>query len=141
MIQSIYDQLRRDEGEVLHAYTDSLGYLTIGVGRLIDERRGGGISAEESDYLLHNDVKRVTATLASKLPWLHRLDDVRRAVFINMAFQMGVAGLLKFHNTLACAERDDWAGTSKGMLNSKWAQQTPKRATRLAKQIVTGAWQ
>lgn len=141
MIQSIYDQLRRDENDILHAYPDSLGYLTIGVGRLIDKRRGGGISEDESDYLLHNDVRRVTRELSDHLPWLHRLDDVRRAVFINMAFQMGVAGLLKFHNTLACAERDDWAGTSKGMLNSKWARQTPKRAARLSKQIITGVWQ
>lgn len=141
MIQSIYDQLRRDEVEVLHAYTDSLGYLTIGVGRLIDERRGGGISEDESDYLLHNDVKRVTAALANKLPWLANLDDVRQAVFTNMAFQLGVAGLLSFRNTLACAERGDWAGTAKCMLDSKWARQTPERARRLAKQIETGAWQ
>jgi lysozyme len=48
MVANIAEQLRRDEGEVLHAYQDKYGYWTIGVGRLIDARKGGGISVEES---------------------------------------------------------------------------------------------
>lgn len=51
-------QLRRDEGEVLSAYQDHLGYWTIGVGRLIDKRKGGGLTSEESDYLLGNDIDK-----------------------------------------------------------------------------------
>lgn len=141
MITSILDQLRRDEGEVLHAYRDSLGYLTIGVGRLIDERRGGGITKAESAYLLGNDVDHVARELTGRLSWLSQLDEVRRGVFINMAFQLGVSGLLGFRHTLVCAEQDDWSGTARGMLDSKWARQTPARANRLAKQIMTGEWQ
>lgn len=141
VIRDIHDQLQRDEGCVLHAYQDHLGYLTIGFGRLIDKRRGGGLSEAEADMLLQNDIKRVVADLDDHLPWLSQLNDARRGVFANMAFQMGVAGLLGFHDTLACAERGDWEGTVKGLLDSKWARQTPDRANRLAAQITTGEWQ
>ena len=82
MIDSLESQLRRDEGEVLHAYSDSLGYLTIGVGRLIDARRGGGISGDESAYLLRNDIERKTGELLRRAPWVAELDPVRRAASI-----------------------------------------------------------
>jgi hypothetical protein len=59
-------QLRRDEGEVLHAYSDHLGFTTIGVGRLIDKRRGGGITKEESKYLLENDIDRKLRDLRTR---------------------------------------------------------------------------
>ena len=73
-------QLKRQEGEVLHAYEDSMGYWTIGVGRLIDERRGGGISPEESQYLLSNDVTRTQASVAARFAWYAALDDAHQNV-------------------------------------------------------------
>lgn len=141
MIDSIEEQLRRDEGFVSSAYEDSLGYLTIGIGRLIDERRNGGISLEEAYVLLRNDLDQIHAALADYLPWIDSLDPVRYAVFVNMSFQMGVGGLLTFKNTLSAAEQHDWQGTHDGMLDSLWATQTPNRAHRLATQIITGEWQ
>lgn len=134
-------QLRRDEGEVLSAYTDHLGYLTIGVGRMIDKRKGGGITAEESAYLLSNDIDKRQAELLRRAPWMAQLDPVRFGVMLNMAFQMGVDGLLGFKNTLAMVKAGDYAGAAAGMLNSKWATQTPARAERLSKQMESGVWQ
>lgn len=123
--------LRRDEGEVLHAYEDSLGYLTIGVGRLIDKRKGGGITREESAYLLSNDIDRVTREVDAALPWLSsHPDHVRRAVY-NMAFQMGLNGLLGFHNTLAHISHGEYDKAANNALKSKWARQTPNRAKRV----------
>lgn len=133
--------LRGDEGEVLHTYNDTLGYATIGVGRLIDKRKGGGISKDESAYLLSNDIMRTSLDLDRRLPWWTSLSDARRGVLLSMAFQMGIDGLLGFKNTLAMIQRGDYAGASKGMLNSKWATQTPERANRMAKQMLTGEWQ
>ncbi len=141
MIDSLESQLRRDEGEELFAYTDSLGYLTIGVGRLIDKRKGGGITAEESTFLLRNDIARKTGDLAKRAPWISELDPVRRAVLENMSFQMGVDGLLQFSNTIGLVRSRQYAAAAAEMLKSKWAQQTPVRATRLAEQMRTGAWQ
>lgn len=140
MIVNLTAQLRRDEGEVLTAYEDSLGFLTIGIGRLIDKRKGGGITAEESAYLLANDIRRKTAELVRELPWSEHLDPVRFAVLQNMAFQMGVTGLKGFINTLAMVRRGDYAAAASGMLQSLWARQTPARAKRLSEQMRTGSW-
>lgn len=134
-------QLRRDEDEVLHAYPDHLGYLTIGVGRLIDKRKGGGITPEESAYLLSNDIDKREAELLRRAPWMANLDPVRFGALLNMAFQMGVDGLLGFKNTLAMVRDGDYEGAAAGMLNSLWAQQTPERAKRISKQMKTGVWQ
>ncbi len=138
--QQITRLLRGEEGEVLHAYNDHLGYATIGVGRLIDKRKGGGITAEESAYLLKNDIQKRIAILEQKLPWIKTLDDARRGVLLSMAFQMGVDGLLGFKNTLAMIQSGEYAEAAKGMMNSKWAKQTPERAQRHAQQMRTGQW-
>lgn len=107
-INNLTDQLIRDEGVVLHAYPDSLGYLTIGIGRLIDKRKGGGISLAEARFLLDNDIVRVSNEVRRALPWSEKLDEERFGVLLNMAFQMGIAGLLGFKNTLAMIERGDY---------------------------------
>lgn len=134
-------QLRRDESEVLHAYQDHLGYWTLGVGRLIDARKGGGITPEESDYLLKNDIDKREAELLMRAPWTANLDPARFGALLNMAFQLGVDGLLGFTNTLALIHAGDYPGAAAGMLQSKWATQTPERAQRIAKQVATGVWQ
>jgi len=141
MKDKLVTQLRRDEGEVLHAYEDHLGFLTIGIGRLIDKRKGGGISSEEAAYLLNNDIDTRIKALERALPWFSRLDDARKGVLVNMAFQLGVDGLLAFKNTLKEVEAGNYSKASEMMLMSKWATQTPERAQRLAKQMRTGEWQ
>jgi lysozyme len=132
--------LRGDEDEVLHAYLDHLGFWTIGVGRLIDKRKGGGISQAESAILLENDLVKIEQQLDARLPWWRKLDDARRGVFMAMAFQMGIDGLLGFVNTLKMIQAGDYAGGAKGMLSSLWAKQTPERALRMSEQMRTGQW-
>lgn len=139
-ITNLRDQLKRDEGTVLTEYKDHLGYSTIGTGRLIDKRKGGGITQEEADYLLDNDIAKRQAELLRRAPWMAGLDPVRFGVMQNMAFQMGVDGLLGFKNTLAMVQAGDYAGAAVGMLNSKWAKQTPTRAERLSEQMRLGEW-
>lgn len=131
-------ELRRDEGVVPHAYQDHLGYWTIGVGRLIDKRKGGRLSDEEIDYLLANDIARFKAGLDEHLPWWRGLDPVRQRVLVNMAFNLGINGLLGFKNTLAAVKAKRWIDASRGMLASKWADQVGLRAHRLAKMMRTG---
>jgi len=140
-IATARDQLRRHESEVLHAYQDHLGFWTIGVGRLIDKRKGGGISKDESDYLLTNDINSRLADLNAKLPWFNTLNDPRKAVLLNMSFQLGMAGLLNFRNTLNKIQDGDFGGAADNMLKSKWAEQTPKRAQEMAEQMRKGKWQ
>jgi len=133
-------QLIRDEGSVSHAYEDSLGFTTIGVGRLIDFRRGGGLRDGEIDFLLDNDIEEKTAQVLAALPWASKLSETRRAVLINMAFQLGIGGLLQFKRALGSIEDGQYAEAAAEMLDSTWAKQTPARALRLAKQMETGEW-
>ena len=136
-----YEQLKRDEGEVLHAYKDSLGFLTIGIGILIDKRKDGALRPEESEFIFRNRLRLLDAELVSKLPWITKLDPARKGVLINMAFQMGVTGLLGFKSTLALVQSGKYREAAAGMLQSKWASQTPARAQRLSNQMATGEWQ
>lgn len=134
------EQIKRHEGLVLHAYKDSLGLLTIGYGRLIDRSRNGGITQAEAEYLLQNDIDTKLTEVRSRLPWFDKLNDARKAVLLNMCFQLGIGGLMGFRNTLAKIEAGDYAGAASNMLKSKWASQTPRRAQEMAKQMETGQW-
>jgi lysozyme len=132
------DQLTRHEGIRLHAYQDSVGYWTIGIGRMIDKRLGGGITTAEARYLLDNDIEKVLVGLDEALPWWQALDDVRQRVLADMTFNLGQAGLLKFKRTLALIEGGEYESAARAMLQSKWAAQVKGRAVRLAEMMRTG---
>ena len=137
-IEALRKQLLRHEGEVLHAYEDHLGYLTIGVGRLIDKRRGGGITHDEAMMLLDNDIRRVIDELESRAPWFKRLDTTRQQAIANMAFQLGVSGLLGFRKMIGALDHGDYRKAADEALDSRWARQTPNRAREIADMIRKG---
>lgn len=131
-----------DEGVRAQVYKDSLGLWTIGIGRLVDPAiPGSGLRQDEIQYLFNNDLDDRIESLFTKLPWMHDLNEARQGVLLNMSFQMGVSGLLKFKNTLELIRTDKYVEAATAMLQSLWAKQTPKRAARLAKQMLTGEWQ
>lgn len=141
LLHQLVAQLKRDEGVEATVYQDHLGFWTIGVGRLVDKRKSGaGLRPDEIDYLLSNDIKDRVAALTKALPWFSKLDDARQGVLLNMAFQMGTAGLLGFKNTLTLVAAGRYEEAAQRMLQSKWATQTPARAKRLAEQMKTGEW-
>jgi lysozyme len=133
--QKLIQQLRRHEGERLKPYRCTAGKLTIGVGRNLDDR---GITAEESAYLLSNDIDRVWTELRVRLPWMAGLNDVRQRVLLDMAFNLGIDGLLKFRNTLATIEAGNYQKAGEMMLDSLWAKQVGMRAQRLSRMMQTG---
>jgi lysozyme len=132
--------IERHEGRVPHAYEDSLGYLTIGVGHLIDRRKGGKLPDSVIDILLEHDIREHREEMLAALPWAHGLDDVRQAVLVDMAFNLGVTGLLGFKNTLESVRLGLYHQAAGQMLQSKWAKQVGSRATRLAMMMETGQW-
>ena len=134
-------QLKGDEGTQSCVYPDHLGFYTIGVGRLVDKRKkGAGLRPDEIAYLLNNDIDDRIEQLTRRLPWFQNLDDARKGALLNMAFQLGVDGLLGFTRTLALIEAGQYDLASHNMLQSLWAKQTPARAKRMAEQIRTGLW-
>ena len=127
------------EGRVGHAYEDSLGYLTIGVGHLIDSRKGGRLPDEIIDVLFEFDLRQHTNELFSVLPWVRDLDSVRQAALIDMYFNLR-RGLLGFKETLRHLQAGNWPAAADAMMDSKWAVQVGTRAKRLSKMIRTGIW-
>lgn len=136
----IKEQLVQDEGKVRHVYLDSMGYATIGVGRLVDERKGGGLSEDEIDYLLTNDIRRAE-TIARSYSWFETLSWERQAVIVMMIFQLGAGGLNNFKKMRAALDRKDYESAAVEMLDSKWAKEdTPARARRMANIMKSGVW-
>lgn len=136
-MQDLESLLILHEDEKLKAYKCTAGKNTIGVGRNLDDV---GISKEESRFLLANDIKRVKTELAKALPWTEKLDPVRLAVLLDMCFNLGLGGLLKFKNTLAYFQAGDFQKAADNMLLSLWAKQVKSRAVRLAEMTRTGNW-
>lgn len=138
--ERLRQQLIRDEGYRRHAYPDSEGYWTIGIGRCIDARRGKGISYPEALYLLDNDIREATGEVLDRLPWALALDDARQGALVNLTITLGIGGLLGFRRMLAAAERGDWEAAARELLDSRYHQQVGARAERLAEQLRTGQW-
>lgn len=131
------EQLLKDENFVSHVYKCKEGFDTIGIGRLVDKARGGGITFDEAQYLLRNDISACFNDL-SAFAWFPALDPVRQAALINMRFQLGATGFRQFKLMIGALARGDFALAAQHALTSKWAHQTPRRAERVARMLRTG---
>lgn len=140
-LDQLRDDLIRHEGRVLHAYHDSLGYWTIGVGHCIDKRRGGGLPEHIVDALLEHDIEVATRAAVAAVPDLvYHPEPVRRAL-VEMAFQLGRDGLLGFRRMRAALADKDYRSAALQALESRWARQTPQRAREIAALIVSAAYE
>lgn len=128
-IEIAAELIKGHEGLRLKPYRCTTGKLTIGYGRNLDDQ---GITKAEAKYLLTNDLNRCLVSLEKEFVWFLDLDDVRRAVLVDMAFNMGLAGLKKFKMTLTAVEKKDYEKASRQMMMSVWAGQVGGRALRLA---------
>lgn len=137
-IEKMKEELIRDEGIVLHAYDDSLGYTTIGVGRMIDHRLGGGITTDEAMYLLENDIGRVVIDLRKALPKYETLSENRQRALVNMAFNLGIGRLMGFKKLIDAINIGNWERAYIEALDSKWAAQVGNRAVRIAGMLRKG---
>lgn len=128
-------QLKVDEGVRLKPYRDTVGKLTIGCGRNLDDV---GLLAQEVDTLLSNDLEIAEAAARVLFQSFDNLSDSRKAVILNMAFNMGQQRLAGFQKFRAAVEAGDYDGASREMLASSWASQVGNRAVRLATQMRQG---
>ncbi len=132
--QLLRSQLERHEGLRLTPYRDTVGKLTIGYGRNLEDV---GISRDEADFMLDNDIDQVERQLET-VDEYRDLDPVRQTVISNMAFNLGFAGLMGFKNMWAAIGRQDWNSASEEMMQSKWARQVGVRAVELSEIMRTG---
>lgn len=148
----IVQRLVLHEGVSLTVYVCPAGYPTIGVGRnlktnpLTQEEIKvcgdymHGITKNAAFYLLRNDIERVVNDCKKKIPFWKQLDDERKYALLDMSFQLGIGGVLKFKKMLASMGVGNWKDAAEHCLDSKYAQQTPTRAKRIARTIETGVF-
>lgn len=134
---SLINQLKRHEGLKLKPYRCTAGKLTIGFGRNLDDK---GITDEEAESMLKNDIDSTTEAVLKSIPAYKKLNDARKAVLINMAFNLGINGLLKFKKVINALDGERYTLAASEMLDSNWAFQVPNRALELAEQMKTGEW-
>jgi lysozyme len=135
-MNELENQLMQDEGLRLKPYKDSVGKLTIGIGRNLDDN---GISKEEAIYLMQNDINAVQKSL-NQFPWFTGLDLVRQDVVTNMVFNLGLPRFLCFKNMIEALRNKDYKKASEEMLASTWATQVKRRAFNLAQMMKTGEY-
>lgn len=123
------------EGLVLKPYRDTVGKLTIGVGRNLDDR---GISKATALQMLDEDLDGTEADLDRVLPWWRHVNEVRQRVLLEMAFNMGITTLAGFHQTLEALKDGEYERAAEEMLHSVWAWQVKGRADRLARMMRIG---
>tara|TARA_R100001510_G_scaffold48744_1_gene46695 strand:- start:1458 stop:1868 length:411 start_codon:yes stop_codon:yes gene_type:complete len=133
--EKLIEELKRDEGEVLTLYKCSAGKNTIGVGRNVDDR---GITVEESNFLLNNDIDLCVKELEATFAWFKNLTGTRQRVLVNMCFNLGLSRLLGFKKFLAAIEKGDWEEAGVQMLDSKWSRQVGARSHRLKDLLLEG---
>lgn len=148
-MSKIIQILKFEEGFREKPHIDTEGYPTVGTGFKIGPK-GAPLShyqftlpEEVSDVWLQSLVDTALARMVMNKPIIEAMEGCsvpRKDVLVSMAYQMGVAGLAGFKNTLAMIARGDFDGASAGMLNSKWAKQTPARAKRHAEVMRTGTY-
>ena len=148
-LEKLLTQIRRHEGVRTQAYYDTAEppQLSIGVGHNCQaipvpgvSRAGDRISEKQVEELLIQDLGHAEKELLKNFPWIGELAEVRRAVMINMAFNMGLPTLKTFRNTLGAVREGRYEDAAQGMLQSKWARQVKGRAVELAAQMESGEW-
>ena len=146
-------QLKRHEGLRLAAYFDSEGVLTVGYGHNCQAwpvpgvtKAGDKISQAQADLLFQIDMELAEAQAGHAMPWMKDLNYPRRAVLINMVFNMGVGsgasgrGVMGFKRMHSALRQGGYARASREMLDSRWAGQVGPRARELAAQMESGTW-
>ena len=138
-MSKLIEQLKRHEGVRTHAYKCSADYITVGVGRNIDEDGGLGLSDDEINYLLANDIKRCKQELVA-LSWFVDLDEVRQDALINLCFNLGLTRLLGFRNAMAAMAEGDYEKAADEFLDSRWATQVGQRAIEVTNMSRSGSY-
>jgi len=137
----LIDMLKLHEGVRTHAYKCSANMITVGVGRNLDENGGLGLSEDEIDYLLANDITRVKNELADTYFWFNGINEARQDAMIDICFNLGLTRLRGFVNALEAMSREQFDIAADEFMDSRWASQVGNRAVRVTEMIRTGEYQ
>ena len=136
-METLKQRIARHEGCRLIPYLDTTSNWTIGWGHKMESVSPSilenGITQEEADHLLLIDIETARDGV-SRLPAmvLNNCNEVRRGVLIEMCFQLGYSGVLKFKRMLTAIEQGNFGLAAVEMIDSLWYDQTPSRVEEMA---------
>lgn len=131
-------QLSQHEGVERYAYNDSRGFISIAMGRCIDERCKNPLSDAAIEFLTKEQFNIIERDLDRWMPWWRKLDRIRQRVLFDMCYNMGIYGLRQFNHTLMFIQESQYKEAAKAMILSNWYTQVGRRAHRLVEMMETG---
>ena len=135
----LIEQLKRHEGVSAYVYTDINNLEHIGVGRNIS-KTGIGLTMEEIEYLLSNDILRCIKEITAEYSWFGSLDEIRQEAIINIFFNLGATKYRGFKKANAAMSVHDYNLAATEFLDSRWAKQVKGRSLELTDIIRTGVY-
>lgn len=133
-IDTLIDELKGDEAFSAKPYQDINGIWTIGYGWNLESTP---ISTEAARFILREHILESIAN-AERYQFFHNLTPNRKRVIVNMIFNLGRAGFRRFIKTIKYLDRGDYQSASVEMLDSLWARQVGRRATKLSEMMYNG---
>lgn len=148
----LIERLEFHEGYRANKYICTGGKTTQGIGHNLDNNPLNETekiiikdlnhwTKSEARFVLSNDIEKCKLMLDNMVRGFNKLDDERQYALVDMCFQLGINGLLKFKKMLKAIEVGDFEEANKQCLDSSYAKQTPSRANRIARLIKTGVWE
>ena len=137
-INDVIWQLKVHEGFKAKPYRDSIGIWTIGYGINLEQ----GMTEREAAMILEERVRKLRHRLSMVIrPW-KQLSPARQDVLVNMAYNLGISGLLRFKKMLKALTAEAYSHAADEMMNSIWAGQVGsapgQRAHVIAEQMRKG---
>lgn len=136
-MKELHALLIKHEGKRNKPYVDSVGKITIGVGRNLEDV---GLSDVEIDVLLANDIISAKTDATVNFDWYQDLDHVRRDVITMMIFNLGINRFKKFEKMIAAVADARYELAAIEMMDSLWARQVGNRAVELANMMSSGKY-
>jgi len=138
--KELITMLRKHEGVMPRAYQCSEGFWTIGVGRNINPENGLGLSEDEIDLLLTNDLARCETEAYDNFQWFANLDAPRQDGILNMIFNLGIPRFKGFKKAIAAMEEKDYETAQTEFMDSRWSRQVGQRAVEVCELIRSGEY-
>jgi lysozyme len=139
---NITDLIKKHEGLVLVPKPDAKGMYEVGYGHDIDPKypMPSSITVEQAEALLNSDIIEATGECQRIFIDFTNLDEVRQAVLIDMAYELGEHGLSGFKILIGAVENHNWQLAAQAMYHSLWAREVPERFKEDQQMMLTGEW-
>ena len=133
---NLKERIKSNEGFSSKPYKDQLGYLTIGYGHLILPNENillkKKINKKELEEIFEKDFKKALSNFNNTFkPFI--LNEKESELLIEMIFQLGIKGCLKFKNLIKNIKKGNKHLVCFDMMDSLWYKQTPNRVKTLIK--------